>query len=793
MTAAAEPETLRARVAQLEREEARRRNAERELQESEDRFRVLVETMNDGVGVQDERGNIVYINDKLAQLLGCSRQELAGRPVIDIVDESQHDLFRREVARRVLGERTPYELVLACRDGRKILTFVSPVPILGPDGTFKGSFAVVTDITSRRQAEEALAAERNLLRTLMNSIPDYAFVKDRESRFVTTNTAHLKALGVASVAEVVGKTDFDFFPRDAAEQYYANEQVVMESGQPLLSKVEQVVYRDGEVLWVMTFKAPLRDSAGQVVGLVGVSRDITPFRNAEQALRETEDRFRLILENSRDVAYKLNLTTRQLEYVSPSVVEVAGYTAQEVMAQGTTWRYLEQVHPEDRKRVVAHFRDLRSHGGKDVPTVIEYRGRRKDGQYRWVAQNVTILYGDDGTVLAEVGTIRDISASRNAEEALRAASRMEATATLAGGIAHDFNNLMVGVLGNAELVQMRLKDDPDAMRMLGTIAKSAQQAGELAQQMLAFARGGKYEPQVINLDTVIEEALRLEERSFPPRIRLEQRTDANLWNIKADPSQMGQIVTTLSINAVEAIEDTGRIMISTHNVEVDEAFAKSHPGLHAGRYVCLMVEDTGHGMSPEVVARVFEPFFTTKFQGRGLGLAAVYGIVKNHAGHIVVRSQVGQGTLFEVYLPAVEEPGEKAAKAGPAALEGNETILVIDDEPVVLDVMKEILERFGYRVLCARDGREAVELARSFEGEIHLAVLDMGMPVMGGAQAYSHLKKVRPKLKVIIASGYELDAAAQALLNAGASAFVHKPFRVNQLVSKVRGTLDDLF
>jgi hypothetical protein len=403
--------------------------------------------------------------------------------------------------------------------------------------------------------------------------------------------------------------------------------------------------------------------------------------------------------------------------------------------------------------------------------------------------------------LAEVGTFRDVTESKHAEEAVRAASRMEATATLAGGIAHDFNNLMVGVLGNAELLQMRLSDSPEAMRMLNTIARSAQQAGELAQQMLAFARGGKYQPRIISLNDIVSDVLRLEERSFPPRIRFEQSLEPNLWAVKADPVQIGQVIMNLSVNAVEAIEDKGKVTIVTRNVAAeeyreprpvaDESAPKRPAGLDRGSYVCLVVSDTGKGMVQETISHIFEPFFTTKFQGRGLGLAAAYGIVKNHGGLVTVSSEVGRGSTFTVYLPTVEgeQPALRKPAAKIAAADGQEMVLVIDDEPVVLQVTREILERLGYRVLCAHDGQEGVEIAQSFPEEIHVAVLDMGMPVMGGAQAYPLLMKARPNLKVLISSGYELDPAAQALLDAGASAFIQKPFRAHVLATTIRKAL----
>ena len=283
----------------------------------------------------------------------------------------------------------------------------------------------------------------------------------------------------------------------------------------------------------------------------------------------------------------------------------------------------------------------------------------------------------------------------------------------------------------------------------------------------------------------------MQERSFPPRVHIERDIAPDLWNVEADPAQMGQVLMNLCINAVEAIPGNGRILLTTRNVELDSSWAGASPDLPPGRYVYLAVEDTGCGMSAKTLERVFEPFFSTKFQGRGLGLAAVYGIIKNHGGRITVYSEPGQGATFKVYLPATSAEIPAWPKPESGIPSGSETLLVIDDEAIVLDATSKMLERLGYQVLCAHNGEEALEIARSFEGDIHLALLDMGMPVMGGAEAWPRLKEIRPGLKVIVCSGYELDASSQALLDGGASAFLQKPFRVTALAQALRRALEE--
>jgi CheY-like chemotaxis protein len=308
--------------------------------------------------------------------------------------------------------------------------------------------------------------------------------------------------------------------------------------------------------------------------------------------------------------------------------------------------------------------------------------------------------------------------------------------------------------------------------------------------MLAFARGGKYQAQVMNLNGAVLDTLRLQEGSFPPQISIERYMKEDLWNINADPTQMSQVVMNLCINASEAIEGSGRIVIRTDNIDVDEEFAKFHTGMKSGPYVYLSVEDTGCGMDHETVLKVFEPFFTTKFQGRGLGLAAVYGIVKNHDGYINVYSEKGIGTIFKVYIPATDESVNNIIEKKKKCSGGTETILLIDDDDTVVEVTRRILEKYGYQVLIAKNGQEAVDYVKKYNEVIHLAILDIGMPVMDGVTAFPLLREARPDMKIIVCSGYDLDSTAMSLLDSGALSFLQKPFKIDSLCHTIRNILD---
>ena len=393
----------------------------------------------------------------------------------------------------------------------------------------------------------------------------------------------------------------------------------------------------------------------------------------------------------------------------------------------------------------------------------------------------------DESLLLQLASLYAVALERSrAETRTRESVIMEMATNLAAGVAHDFNNLMVGVMGYAELLRMDLAGDPEKLRMLDVIVASARRAGDLAHQMLAFSGGGTYSPRLLSLNSVVANALR-HSSAVPETVELQLELEPQLWDTEADSAQISQIVEHLCANAVEAMDARGSLLVSTSNTTLGGREADGYPSLRPGDYVCLTVEDTGCGMDRDTQAKMFEPFYTTKFQGRGLGLSAVYGIVKNHGGGIAFYSEPGGGSVFRVYLPArrVVDPAAEPDLPG-----GNETVLIVDDEEMVLSLTRRGLEQWGYRVLEARDGREALHVAETHAGEIDLVLLDLGMPVMGGRETLPRLRELLPDARTIVCSGYGQQSTIQEMLAAGADDFIVKPFRLESLASAVRRQLD---
>jgi len=515
---------------------------------------------------------------------------------------------------------------------------------------------------------------------------------------------------------------------------------------------------------------------------VSISAALQHFQD-RSALAEKTTLLDNILRSSTEMAIITNDLDYRITYCNTMAEQLFGYPAAKLIGKTPLELYSGKlINPSQFEDAIAQVKregEFRFSIEQETPDGIRYVDARVAG-----------IHDAEGELAGYSLFARNITRQKESERIMLKASRMEATATLAAGIAHDFNNLMVGVLGNAELAKMRCVDDAVVSDMLNSIAASAGKAGDLAQQLLAYARGGKYQPRVISLNEVVEDVISLNERSFPPRIRIERHLEPDLANTLADPTQLTQVVMNLCLNSVEAIEESGYISIATSNVVKDPAFKSAHPDLTEPEYICLTVTDNGAGMDPDTLLKIFEPFFSSKFQGRGLGLAAVYGIINNHRGEIAVNSTPGKGTCFDIYLPATREPKPVATSVAVENPTGDETVMVIDDDPNVIAVAQKILENLGYQVLTAVDGRAALLRANEHKGPIDLVLLDMEMPVMGGSEVAPLLKELYPDLKIVICSGYELDAAAQDLLDRGADSFVQKPFRLEVLAHAVRKALD---
>ncbi len=523
-----------------------------------------------------------------------------------------------------------------------------------------------------------------------------------------------------------------------------------------------------------------------------LSRDINKLLEAvEQARRrqsESEGRFKTAFDNS-GVGVALVDLDGKLQDVNANCAAMLGFSVAEMIGMN----HLELTHPDD----LDIFQKLRQNilAGEEDHYWFEKRYKCKDGRFIWCMLSVSLQRDEQGRPMRSILHIQNIDERKRSEEEARRLGtrldnlrRLESLGTLAGGIAHDFNNLLMGIMGNAVLARQVMNGESLIGGYLKNIEKCASDGADLTRQLLGFARQGQYEVKPINLNEIVNESVKMVGRTRKDVV-FECALEPELWIVQADPGQMKQVLVNLYVNAVQAMPEGGRLTVSTGNIAFNREHLPPH-GLPFGQYIELTVADTGVGMDKATMARIFEPFFTTKGMGRGtgLGLASVYGIVKNHRGAVDVFSEPGRGARFVIYLPAGQSVGLPMVQVQESVVTGRENVLIVDDEPCVAQVASEMVAMLGYNVMTAGDGWQAVDLFR--RNGASLVLLDMIMPGVSGGEIFDRLRKIDPEVKVLLASGYSLDDQARRIMERGCSGFIQKPFDLKRLSHKIREVLD---
>ena len=637
-----------------------------------------------------------------------------------------------------------------------------------------------------------------LLKTLINAIPDLVFFKDRNGVYLGCNRAFEQYCG-KSEKHLAGLTDRDVFGPGLADFYRANDRKAMELRAPS-SNEEWIDYPDGRRVLLETVKAPFYDEAGEPAGIIGISRDITARRSAEHDLRQREEWLRAIIDNFPFPVWLKDTEGRVLA-ANAALSSLHGF--------GSPAELIGRTNHElfSREQADAYHADDLAVMERCEQVTLEEKLEQADGTH-WYETFKTPILGSAGAVTGTAGFTRDITGRRRADEErqrlqaeMLQTQKYESLGVLAGGIAHDFNNLLTGILGNADIVLSDIATDSAMRPRLEAIIAAAQRAAGLANQMLAFSGKAAFAKQPTDLGRIIEEMSTLFEASVPPGTNIRYAIARGLPPIEADPAQIAQVVVNLVTNACDAL-DTGERTISirtgTARRSREELVrrAPGQPELPEGNYVHLEVEDSGSGVAPEVADRVFEPFVTTKPGGRGMGLAAVLGIVNGHGGVIQMETEPGRGTCFRILFPvsAPVVPEESEPEPEPAGVEtewtGSGTILLVDDEEIIVAVGQIILERAGFRVLTAGDGREAVEQFKRHADEIGCVVLDLTMPRMDGRQAFHEIRAIKPDVPVIICSGYTHNEIEKRFAGDMPPGFVQKPYQVSDLMAQIRAAIE---
>jgi two-component system cell cycle sensor histidine kinase/response regulator CckA len=628
-------------------------------------------------------------------------------------------------------------------------------------------------------------------RAIIEAAEDPIFIADRDGRYIYGNRKAAANLGLTQ-EQFVGKTVDELFPPDVAAAFREGVRQVIDSGETLRSEDHLVV--GGAEFWSSTLMQPLRDASGRVTAVQGIVRDIASRKRAEIALQASEERLRQVIRASNIGIFDLDFVGQTI-YWSPEQRAIWGWGADEPIA----WdEHLAYIHPDDLP--IVNAASTAAHNQPDGVFELEHRIITKTGEERWLIVRARAFFRDsepERRPVRVVGATRDITDEKRAEAEredlqtqLLQSQKLESVGRLAGGIAHDFNNILNIIIGCAEMAASET-DAAAVSGYLGEILKAATRSADLTRQLLGFARRQTVMPRVVDLNDFVSASLKMLRRLIGEHVTLSWHPGVDVWPVRIDPVQVDQILVNLTANARDAIGEAGAVVIHTENVPTSSAFM--YPGLPSGEYVRLAVVDNGKGMDADTQSHLFEPFYTTKAAGHGtgLGMASVDGIVRQNGGMITVASEVGRGTTVNVFLPrVVVGAAHDGAAHADVARRGTETILLVEDEPALLRLATRSLESFGYTVLPASRPDDALAMAKSHRGPLHMLVTDVVMPGMNGRTLAERLLADTPKLKCLFMSGYTDGVMGMDGLLDEDVHFLQKPFSPKALADKVRQVLE---
>lgn len=761
----------------------------KQIEAESERYRAFVDDINDACYEFDLNGNVIFCNDSLPRIFGYSREDFMALDRWKRHENSEAarqvfrmyvDIYRKDIPFKILE----FRIVRADGQVRDLETSVTLIrDAAGKPSGFRG---IARDITRRKAFER----ERERYREFFENVEDVCAEYDLQGGCTFCNEAAVRLFGYPMETLLNFRHHERYPSREEADLVFNAVHEVYVRNLPMKVVVANVLCKNGQVKSVETSLSLIRDEKGSVVGFRSIGRDVTERRQMEREL----ERYRDFMESIGDSCAEFDLRGRCI-FCNEAAHRTLGYSRREYMQLRHHQRY---ASAQDTKQVYRIFHDLYLSG--EEARIYKATLRCRDGTVKNLESIVTLIKDTRGEPAGFRNIGRDISARQKMEqeqeklrEELAQARKMEAVGTLAGGVAHDFNNLLMGIQGYTSLMLLNTEPFHPHYAQLKAIEAHVRSGADLTRQLLGYARGGRYEIKIVNLNEIASRAAEMFGRT-KKEITVEQDLADDLWSVSADRGQLEQVILNLLVNAGQAMPGGGEIFIKSANVVMEPSHVHSLE-IPAGSYVKLSVKDTGVGMDEITRERLFEPFFTTKemgtVRGTGLGLASVYGIIKGHKGAINVQSEPGKGATFNIYLPATFREADPVADETTDMVPGGETILLVDDEDTVRDVVAQMIKGLGYRLLTAQSGEEALEIYRDNYGAIDLIIMDMIMPGMSGSAAIDAIREINPMVAIILSSGYSIDGEAQEIISkAGRISFIQKPFMMTELSQHIRNILD---
>ena len=776
-----------------------RKRAEETLRDSTRELQTMIRAAP--VGICRVRDRVfLTVNQIMTDLFGYTQEEFIGMPTLNMYASPEEYERVGTVIYSDLHKEGFMSVDLLCKrkDGSPIYINLRSA-LFNPDDASAGYISMVLDISERKRQEEALRKNERRLALAVGATADAVWEWDVVSNQLYYSPRWYEMLGykVGEVDTTLGAAINLIHPDDTAQIEQGFQQALGAEGSAVNIEI-RMRHKDGRWIWIhCRGNAVDRDAQGRPTLISGTNTDVSERKSQEEALRKNERRLALAIGATADAIWEWDLKTDKT-YYSPRFYEMLGYKDRQFEMTLEAWKAL--AHPDDIQPTMDAVQTvLNSPGSPGYKT--EFRMRAADGRWVWIEARGNVVDRDhEGKALTLSGTNTDITERKDAEQEklrlraqLEQAMKMEAVGQLAGGIAHDFNNLITVITGNVELARFRLPQDPEILHYIDEIQRASGRAASLTRQLLTFSRRQIIEPKLLNLNELAGNVQRMLLRLIGEDIELQSVFHPDLYPVKIDAGQFEQVLVNLAVNARDAMPNGGKLLIETRNIEIDASYCEAHPDAQPGSYAMLAVTDTGQGMDEHIRKHIFEPFFTTKEVGKGtgLGLAMVFGAVKQAEGSVEVYSEVGHGTTFKIYLPRCKEAASPSVKPTPV-LElspGTETLLFVEDEPSVREIGLIVLNQLGYQVLHAQNGVEALKVAADFPGKIDLLMTDVVMPGKNGREVAETLRQTRPETKVLFTSGYTENVIGHhGVLDSNIN-FIGKPYSPQSLTRKIREVL----